>query len=360
MTTYFVTWLSVLCLGFLAQKSDYFRYAEYTTSRVSHRKNAVFFYNAAAFLLIFVSGCRYYIGSDYYAYYGWYNSYANSLPTRLLTLDEPGISLIYYIVVKFIDDGAACVFVADAIMIWILLKTMRNNTDQLFLSVTLYALICWTATFNGMRQALAAAVLFCGFPAIRDRKLTRFCLCVFAAYLFHKSSLIFLPVYFIAYRKVNLKNVLILAIAAFLFLQAYDRLFHVAGLILEKDLNLNSAYSSRAVNILRVLSNVAPAAYFLLIYSKKEKSTTEELYLNLLILHAFISVITSNSAYLARVNMYTAPFVVISICELLKGDRRNRSVVTMGIVVLYFIFQTYEVGKSPDLSPFRWIWERII
>lgn len=359
MFVYLSTWFSVMLFGHYSEKYDFRPTNALTDKRIHHSKNANTFFSISVLILILVAGLRYYVGADYYAYYGWYSDYASSFIEHLKNLDEPGLRLIYWLTVNLIaDDGAACVFITNAIIIFLVVKTLHDNTDQLFLPIVLYSLICWTDTFNGMRQVLAAAVVFCSLSALRDKKFIKFCIIIFLAFLCHKSALVMLPVYFLVHRKTNIINLLILAILSYVLLISSEQLFDISGWILGKEINAESAYSSRSVNILRILSNIAPAAFFLILYSPRKKKPLEDFYLNLLVIHALFSIITQNSAYLARVNIFSAPFEIIAICELLKGEKRLRQLYTVLIIGLFLIFESYQVLSSSDLTPFKWIWER--
>ena len=218
MSTYFFTWGSVLVFALLAKKTDFEFSNELSYGKVDHTSNAKLFFFIGSFILVFVAGCRYYIGSDYYAYYGWYQSYADSFNDRLVSFNEPGISFIYWIIVKFVNDGFACVFIANAVMIFLALRVLRNNTSEIAVALILYSLIFWVATFNGMRQALAVTIIFCGFKFLREKKLFNYCIVVFIAFLFHKSAVVLLLLYFIVHRKINWKNLLILVAITVIFI----------------------------------------------------------------------------------------------------------------------------------------------
>lgn len=358
MTTYFITWGAVALLVMVAKQTDFQFGEELSFSKVRHTTTARIFFFLACAVLVFVGGCRFFIGSDYFAYYGWYKDYASSFFERLREFDEPGLSFVFWLTTKVWNDGFACIFVVAAITILLVLKVLRDNTDNIAVGVILYALICWTGTFNGLRQALAVAIFFCGFPYLRDKKIIKFGIIVFLAFLCHKSALVMALLYFVVHRKTDAKNIIILAIASVAVIYSYDRVFDFTNELLDKEINTEGEYISRSVNLLRVAANMAPGIYFVAMNWKKEADEKSNFYLNLLIIHGLIALITLNSAYLARLNMYTAPFVVISICELVKREKENRTITEIIVIILYFAFELYEVYNSVDLSPFKWIWER--
>lgn len=359
MYVYFLTWFSVCLLGLLAQQFDYLWDEELTRNTVTHTSHAKFLFSVAALILVFVAGCRYYIGADYYAYYGHYESYIVQFGDRLKTLDEPGLSFVYWLTSRFSHSGFSCVFVTNAIMIVLVLRTMYKNTNFLFLPLMLYALMCWVATFNGMRQALATAIVFCGYPYLRDRKFVKYLLVIFLGFLCHRSAILMLPLYFMCHRKVNIRNIVILIVVSFVCLNSYELVFSIAESVLDKELNMESLYISSSVNGFRILAYVVPTLLFLLLNSRRENNEMQDFYMNLLLFHAVVAVITRNSAYLARMTIFTAPFEILGICELAKEKyNSNRRVITGMAVFLYFLFQTYQVSISSALSPFQWIWQR--
>ena len=358
MTTYFITWGAVALLAIVAKQTDFQFGDELSYGKVKHATAAKIFFFLACAILVFVAGCRYNVGGDYWAYYSWYKDYADSFFERLREFNEPGLSFIFWLTTKVWNDGFACILIVDAIMILLVLKVLRDNTDNIPLGLILYALICWISTFNGMRQALAVAVFFCGLPYLRDKKIVKFGIIVFLAFLCHKSALVMALLYIVVHRKIDAKNIIILAIASVAVIYSYDRVFNFTNELLDKELNTDSAYISRSVNLLRVAANMAPGIYFVAKNWKREADEKSTFYLNLLIIHGLIALVTLNSAYLARLNMYTAPFVVISICELVKREKRNRTITEIIAILLYFAFQTYQVYNSVELSPFKWIWER--
>ena len=178
------------------------------------------------------------------------------------------------------------------------------------------------------------------------------------AFLCHRSAILMVLLYFLAHRKINLLNIVIMLLCVIILLGSYNFLFDIAGNVLDKKYDMTNTYNTTSVNVFRILVGVAPAFYFGFSLRSKEKTETEEFFLNLLMIHAMVNVITLNSAYLARVSIYTAPFVVISISELSKTiNIKYRKVTMVGIIFLYFIFWLYQLYSSDSLRDFTFIWQ---
>ncbi len=84
-------------------------------------------------------------------------------------------------------------------------KFITENSKNRFMSLMLYFTVgAFTFQITGVRQSIAMAILLFSFKYIKERKFTKFILIVFIASLFHRSSLVFIPMYFLAYIKMNL------------------------------------------------------------------------------------------------------------------------------------------------------------
>lgn len=361
MNVYWIVWISIIILAVFIRQGDYACSGELTASRCVHTKAAKICFVIAGILLVMIAGCRYYVGTDFGAYYRQYRLYVgtNRIVRAFIKLDEPGIRIIYTLASAVHDTPGMCIFAVAAVTLGIELSVIYKNTDMIGAALVLFAFTCWSACFNGVRQDLAAAVLFCGLPALREKNFIKYAIIVFLAFLCHRSAIVMILVYFIVNREVNTKNIILLIAASAVVLVSYDYVFGFVNVVLDHDLTGQEAYWNARVNVLRTASKVAPAVFFMLVYKGKTKTPESNFYLNLLIVHAVVAVVTSNSTALARMSMYTAPFAVIAIVELVKRFPLGiRGLVNMVIAGLYWFMEWYECSKSPALSSFRlkWFW----
>lgn len=360
MRVYYVTVLLVTLFTWMAQYVDHPRPSGRDGLQVHHSQIAGLLFFLAVFVLVFVSGFRYHVGTDYGVYYSRYMTYAHELWNALRKLDEPGYPLIANLATILYNDGATAIFLASLFTIWPAMKVIYRNTDQLFLAILLYILIgCWHGSFNGVRQYLAATMLFRGYEALEKKKLWKYAVFVFLAFLFHRSAIVMIALYFAVHRKITIKNLIIMILAIIIILSAYDRILFVAGWITDKEYTFNDVYASRVVNILRVLVSCAPAVVFFILFWNTHKDEQTIFYLNLLIIHAALCIATMNSALLYRISIYTTLFQIISIPELLKRIQpSSRRLITLVMIPLYAFFWWYDVYGSISLNHFQWIWHR--
>lgn len=362
MSVYIITLISVCALCYLAEGYDWPEIDEYDRLRVHHSPDTQKLYFVAACILICVAGFRYRVGTDYMAYYRGYVEYLNNLPNALHNLDEPGYGALVWIATRFYNDGSAPIFLASLVSVSLPLFIICRYSKELLLPTFLFMTLgCWTGAFNGIRQYLAAAVLLCGYKSLRDKNALKYCLIVFVAFLFHRSAIVFLFLYFVINREINITNIMLLVAAAGLLLVSYDRLFSFANYIMDAEYSLEDVYTSTSVNRLRILSTCVPPAVFLYEYSGNDKNEAITFSLNIIILRAALSVLAMNSALLYRINIYMSFFAPLAISELLKGvHEKNRRVVMYGLVGMHLVMWLYEIYISSSLNQFQWIWDRAI
>lgn len=355
MNTLWITLIVVVVLAWLAKSQDLQFEGGITTQRIHHSNKTKFFFILIVLILIFVAGCRYYVGSDFRAYYKGYETLINELPEALRTFNEPGLKLLYKLAVSIWHDGWACILFAAALTLILELRFVYINTDDVLLASILFVFILFSSSFNAVRQDLAVAVFCCGFPSLRERRFKSFLIICILAFLCHRSAIVMLPIYFLTHRRFKFFGLLSIAIGLFILFQSYEILFNAVGLLSGEEVNLNDSYWTNSVNALSTIVAVIPYFVFLLLLNGHDKSEEENFYLNLLFIHAIVSLVTMNSTAIARMRMYTAPFLVIAIPELLKKvNPKYRRIITYAIVIIYGFIWWY---TSKDIV-WYWMWQR--
>lgn len=353
MTTYYWTIAIVFVLSFLAELFE--SHAEDLGKEKVPLSTKVFLFLAAG-TLIFVAGFRYYVGTDF----GYYYKALRTMPPRLneavRTFDEPGFPLLATIVSWFTKDGSVFILICSLITIGLFLLTAYCNEKSYIMITLLFVLEgVWDGSFNGVRQYLAAAILFSGHRLIYDKKLVKWLLVVFLAMCFHVSAIVMATLFFLLRNKVNVRNILLLAAGTYIVAANYDTIFSFVGLLKDSDMTLNE-YSARSVNILRILAACAPAVMALAVGMKKNDLTKEEtFYTNALVIHGAAMIAASNSAYLARIGIYTSPFVCVALPKLLRVQNKYiEMLLRVGVLALYAVYWYIGISGSESLCNFRW------
>lgn len=357
MAAYYITILATFFFSFTALKSEQLglpkkgRYNPLTKTLLV----------CTTCVLIFTAGLRYYVGTDFGAYYKGLVIYGGRLKESVANLDEPGLPIFATIVGRFTNDGAYLIFLCSAVCISLLLYSIFSNSDCFVFCAMLFIFTgLWHGTFNGVRQYLAASVILAGHRLILDKKLWKYLAFVFIAFCFHRSSVIMLVPFFIFRNRITFRNVLLLLVGTYIVSANYDVIFSFVGFLKDSDMVMeDNAYYSTTVNIFRVLIFCAPAVTVAVLYWKKSMDSEQSFYFNSLLANAAAMLATSNSAYLARLSIYTNVFTPLALAKLIRFRSKNiETFIKILIVALYAVFWYLEVSGSEALAEFEWVWER--
>lgn len=91
-----------------------------------------------------------------------------------------------------------------ALCLWLYIN---KNSKNKFMSIMLYFTVQgFSFQLSAIRQALAMGFVLISFEYVKQRKLLKFLFWVLIASLFHKSAFAIIPMYFLAYLKIDFKN----------------------------------------------------------------------------------------------------------------------------------------------------------
>ena len=353
MTVYICTLLLVFVFGTLEyqkRKRKRITYGIVECRDTRKLKNGYLFLIVAVFL--FVGGFRFNVGTDFTAYAG--SSYTETfaeIANRIIDLDEPIIFIITSICRAIWDEGVFVIFVENAITVLLVMKGIRDNeTENYTLPLLLYVMYCgWTTSFNGVRQALAGALIF-AFSKPKGGKLwiLKYIVLCFVAFLVHKSAIFMLPVLILANRKIDFVQILIIlgVCCTFPYLGEFALDFMNAS--------LDSEYAAHSVNIIRVLVALAPVLLGLL--SSSEFKEDNRFLVNMALLNALITLTTRNSALMYRFSDYTVMYLMLFIpkCSRLF-TKQSKGIYNLLVFVLFFVYFVFEIQTgNGNLSNFQW------
>ena len=351
--------LTALITGIFAALASY-QYQVINSSKRIKKDNKnltsyYFFVALSIITLVCVSGLRYYVGSDYGGYYHGYPRLKEEFKIRWQSWDEPGLSTVAKLIYPISQDGALFIFVLALLTISLHGITIARYSDTYFFSIMIYIFSsCWSGTFNGARQYLAAAIFFAGHHLIYERKFIKFCIVVFIAASFHITALVMLPMYFLITQVLDLKKIVFIIVSGITLVFSYDFMFQLIGVLKDTDnTGANSNYAQTSIHPLRVLIAFAPILlYFLLLTQKNGFTGSENFYMGFIFVRAAFIFATANSAYLNRIDIYFLPFISIGLSKLVsKFPKDQHFVLKAGVLVLYMIVWYYI-----DASQVTWFW----
>lgn len=358
MTVYIFTIFSVVAIGLVAQ---IYNRRMVTTSvldgnGVPFLENKYFIFKPLiVFILIFVSGFRYYVGTDYGGYYKRVFQY-EELIESLKELNEPLYALITFASRKIYDEGIFVIFVFSALTIILMFKGMEKvDQNDIVLFAFLYITTgSWLFSFNGVRQALAAAIIFAFANSKVKNSIMNIVIICFVAFLVHKSSIVMFPILILAKRRFDVKQIMIIIASGFFIPLAFDFIFEY----MEIDTELESAmvYINHEINPIRVAVAFAPILVMFVVENKKEFFNKYSFECNMVCINALLMLTTANSAYLNRITQFTNLYIICYLPRALKSTSKSiRFIITLLAVILYFVYWLYEIQNAKGtLIPFAW------
>jgi len=134
---------------------------------------------------------------------------------------EPGYGLLMKICSIIHFSPQMFLLVVAIIINGGLMYFIYKNSDNPFISVIIFMGVeFFTLSFTALRQMIAVILILNSYKFIKQQKIVKFILMVLLAASFHKSALIFLPIYFLKDLKINAKNFYI-GIAIFILAQVF-------------------------------------------------------------------------------------------------------------------------------------------
>ena len=354
---YLIVLAATLVLGFLAQANP--------KTRITHKgrlytgPDPVLAFALAA-VLILVAGLRYRVGTDYMAYYRTRVEDWKTVWDYIIHFREPGIRILSRISVMIANDGAVLIFICAVIIIGIYCLMIYRYSVMYLVSMLVFLFLGdWTGSFNGIRQYLAAAIVFAGHRYILKRKFVSYLLTVLLATLFHKSAAIMILPYFLYARKPDVTQFVILCAGAIIVRLSYEIVVDLIQLYKGTLIDWTDAYMTREINPWRIAVGFIPIVLFFSSCDRKKMNKTQEFYINSMFFNAFAMLASMGSAYLGRIGIHTGAMVCIGYGYLFQliPKNKHRNAVIIAVLLVFLAYWIYSL-QSGSLRNFRWIFER--
>lgn len=332
MFTMYATLITTFIFSFLSRIS----------SDKKYRILALFWVVIVSIILIIFSGFRTGAVGDTGMYMHSYRLYANDPSTLKLDRDG-GFAILNLILIQFSSDPQMLVFVTSLIVSLCNMIIFYKYSSYLELQVYLYIASGYlTVTMNGMRQCVAAAILFTFTTFIIKGKFKEYIVVVLIISTIHASALIMIPVYFIVRQEAWSRNVVIMIVLACVGVVFYNVLSPILFKALENtQYGGYSEFNEGGSSFIRTVVNMVPV---FLAYIKRDKLKEAWSESNIFVNMALINVIfvafgmfnwifNRFTLYMQLYNFILIPFIIRN-C--FKG--KERRLLYFGVLLCYFVF----------------------
>lgn len=381
MTVYWFMMAWVILFGIMAQVSaKRVCVGEYLGEDVYEPRAHLFMVLVTFAVIIFFAGARSRVG-DTLAYIKMFNDYPLFQNAHDIIFDssarEPGFRLFSILIKTFIADNYNVWFFIIAVISGIcVMFPLYKYSCNFGVSAFLFMTSCqFTWMFNGMRQFLAAAIIFACTGLILKNRTLLYILIVCILSTIHQSALLLIPMYFIAKGEPwNKRTMLFIGciVLAMLFTSKFTNLL--------TDVVEQTDYASSVdefkntddgTSPIRILVEAIPIILAFIYRNKiKDKLTPViKLSINMSLIASGLYVISNiarSGILLGRLPIYFSMYNLILLPWLLKNifEDREKDLIYYIMIVCYFAFFYYQMvvawggmGYGSDILNIKYQWQ---
>lgn len=343
MTIFWITLVVVYAFSRLARH----KFEPVTEGPIYYKPDKVFAFFALT-VIVLVSGLRSNIG-DTGVYAVWYKTMGSSFE-RVFDRSDTGFNVFMIILNNISPDPQLLIFVAALITNILIFVVLYRYADPFELGMYLYITTgCYLVSMNGMRQYLAAAIIFAATKFLLDGSCIKYFIVTLLAAMLHASALVMIPIYFIVRRKswsVVTNGIIVLASTGFLlFNQLTPILFSALQNTQYSHYEDFLKQSDMGANIIRVVVAAVPLALSFIGRDKLREFWDKSDYIvNLSLINFIFMLFASYNWIFARFCIYFGLYNLLLlpwlISILFKG--KDKMFMYVALLACYFIFYYYD------------------
>ncbi|WP_191565576.1 EpsG family protein [Metabacillus idriensis] len=340
MTVLWITLLLVFVLAFFS------RYSATTNGTLSYSfvMPNKFLIGCVTLILILVAGLRNNIGDTYF----YMHSYELGTFTweTIFEDKDPGFGILQMILKSITSDPQILIFITACITNLLIVITLYKYTRMIELSLYVYITSgMYIVSMNGVRQFLAASIIFCATKYLLNGNIKKYFLLVFLASTLHLSALILLPIYFLVRRKAWSKMTFaLLALSVFIVL-GFNQFSELLFSTLEgTQYGGYNDFQEGGANIIRVAVNCVPLFLVFLAREKLHSIWPKSDYIvNMSVISTMFTIISAQNWIFARFNIFFGLYNLILISWLVVlFKENNKKYIYYSIIICYLLYYVYE------------------
>ncbi len=346
MAVYLINLLLILLFGYAL------------TYKNSSENNTKFYCGIVALQWILISGLRHVsVGADTKAY-AWFFEDAKTISWKKAftgvfdyvfrgdnSEKDPGYTVFQKICQIFTNDYQIFLLIIALLFTGFMAVWIYRNSSMPMVSYIIYSTLFYSFfALTGHRQTIATAlIVFWGYKYIKERKLIKFLILAFIAFVIHKSSVVFIPFYFIANIPITIPYVII-ALIVISVIVVFGRSFY--GVVAEalgytEDQVAYDGGGAEFYALVLTLLCVITLVLYMVYKDKTEKATH---IFNITLLTLMSSLLVMQHQGFMRIQQYYSLFIMISFPEVINSfrekDRPLVSIGAMGVLVVYLFLQS--------------------
>lgn len=307
---------------------------------------------------------------DYYSTLSWAEHWQNFIDATFNGIGkDAGYDVFNKAISCISGDFQFFLLVVAAFFFTVLGKFVYRNTSttfDVFMVLCFYELFFYTFfSITGIRQTIAVGLCLWSYKYIEEREIIPFVLLVLVASTFHKTSLIFLPFYFLYRVKIG-RTILLCSFIALPFLMMAARSFAIflADLMGDYSVYANSTYATAGgPNYLIMLLMLALVCFFKFNMIQSIDGGRNVPYVNALAVTIALAPLVWIDPTLLRLSYYYSIFILglfpgVIRCFYRKNDYKSQWFMALLILAVFgfiiiktnsnyaFFWQEMELGEN--------------
>lgn len=340
-----VLWANLVIVFLLSFFSRYFSNALILNGSMLSVKPNKFLTFGIISSFILVSGLRNNIGdTPFYMHTFKINEFTWEY---VKTQDDMGFAILQMILKSYSDDPQILIFTTAFITNLLIIIGFYKYSRLFELSVYVYVTGgLFLVTMNGIRQCLAAAIIFSATKYLIEGNWLRYILAVTFASFFHQSALILIPIYFLVRFRAWTKATIVLLLSASLIVLGFNQFSTVLfSVIQDSQYGVYSQFNEGGANIIRVIVFSIPLIIAFFGREKlREIYPESDVIVNMAIIGLTFMIISTANWIFARFNIYFELYQIILISWIVKVFREKDQKLVYYVMLLcylaYFIFES--------------------
>lgn len=195
---------------------------------------------------------------------------------------EWGFLLLAYLLSRLFSSSVALFFTCALVINGLFARTFYKYSKDVALSTFLFIIWFFPSTMNTMRQYMALAIVLFALQYIEKKEPLKYLLVVLIAMSIHTTASIFFVLVIFTFKKmrVNIKTIMISAIASMVALNFFDFILNIFFKYFsqyERFMSSTKYTSQSSVSVGWILFYILTAAVFAYTIYREEKQSTEEI-----------------------------------------------------------------------------------
>lgn len=294
--------------------------------------------------LVVIAGLRKNIGDTFY--------YMHSFKVNNFTWDsivkdkDFGFGIIQMLLKNYSTDPQTLIFITALITNILIVLILSRYSG--FFELSTYVYITgglFLVSMNGIRQVLAAAIIFTATRFIISGNWIMYFIVVLIAATFHQSALILLPIYFLVRYKAWSRATIILLFFSVIIVVGFDLFSSILfSAIEDTQYGHYSNFNEGGANVIRVAVYAAPLVIAFLGREKLRGIFPSSDYIvNMALLGLIFMIISTQNWIFARFSIYFNLYQLILVSWVVQVFReKEQRFIYYLLVICYFLYYFYE------------------